>query len=44
MIKPPYNEKGAEWLKQQKPRPNQREEIRRKAALLNITSFDVTKK
>jgi len=30
------NEKGAEWLKQQKPAPNQREEFRRKAAKLNI--------
>lgn len=38
------NKKGAEWLKQQKSRPNQREEIRRKAALLRITSFDITKK
>lgn len=30
------NEKGAEWLKQQKPRPNQREIIARRAAKLNI--------
>ncbi len=38
------NEKGAEWLKQQKPVPNRREEIRKKAAKIGITSYDITRK
>lgn len=38
------NEKGAEWLKQQKPMPNQREEFRKKAARIGITSYDITRK
>lgn len=38
------NEKGAEWLKQQKPRPNQREEILKKAAKIGVTSYDITRK
>lgn len=38
------NEKGAEWLKHQKPAPNQREEFRKKAAKIGITSYDITRK
>lgn len=38
------NEKGAEWLKQQKPMPDQREFFRKKAAKIGITSYDITRK